>query len=270
MCEHANTEEPPSLVTLLTDFGTADGYVAAMKGILYSANPKLRVVDITHEIPDQDIFRAAMILQQVAATFPRGTVHVVVVDPGVGTARLPVAVASQGHFFVGPDNGVLALAATTPRRIFHITNRAFMRPRLSDTFHGRDIFAPCGARLACGEPIEAVGPRLEEMREIPIPTPRLEAQTIHAEVIYADRYGNLMLNVHEDQVGGLDRASIRTHIGGFVIEGLRTTYGDVAVGELVVYIGSSGYVEVARREGNARHYLGAPRGTPVMMRHAPK
>jgi hypothetical protein len=181
-----------------------------------------------------------------------------------------VALEAGGQYFVGPDNGVLALAAPEPRRIFNITNREFMRPRLSDTFHGRDIFAPVGARLACGVAIEEVGPSLPTMREIPIPVARFGDGEIQAEVIYADRYGNLMLNVHDDMIRGLDRASMHTHIGGYVIDGLRTTYGDVAVGDLVVYIGSSGYVEVARREGNARHYLGAPRGTRVRMRHDPK
>ncbi len=261
---------PCGLLTLLTDFGSSDGYVAAMKGIVYSTSPTIRVVDITHEVESQDVFRAAMILRQVAATFPVGTVHVAVVDPGVGTSRKPLAVESRGQFFVGPDNGVLALAAAEPRRIHEITNAALMQPTLSDTFHGRDIFAPVAAHLACDTSLQDVGPALTTMKEIPVPLPVHHPEAIEAEVVYADRYGNLMLNVHADEIIGIDRASFITHIGGFVIEGLHITYGDVRVGELVVYIGSSGYIEVARREGNARHYLGAPHGTKVVLNHAPK
>lgn len=270
MSASSNGGPQPRLVTLITDFGSADGYVAAMKGVLYSACAELRVVDITHEIPAHDVFRAAMILGQVASTFPGGTVHVAVVDPEVGTRRLPLAVESGGQIFVGPDNGVLSLAAKTPRRIFQITNPAFQRARQSDTFHGRDIFAPTGARLACGAQIHEVGPPLESMAEVHIPAPKIDAGVIQAEVIFADRYGNLMLNVHEDLLAGIAPESVCTQIGGFTIEGLRVTYGDVAVGQLVVYVGSSGYVEVARREGNARHYLGAPRGTPALLCHAPR
>jgi hypothetical protein len=256
-------------LTLLTDFGTRDAYVAAMKGTAYCTSPGIRVVDITHEVSGQDIFRAAIILEQVAGTFPAGTVHVVVVDPGVGTRRKPLAVECNDQLFVGPDNGVLALATSGPRRIFEIQNSELMRPTLSDTFHGRDLFAPVGAHLACGTPIEEVGPELQTMQELPLPQPRFERDHIDAEVIYSDQYGNLMLNVHVQQLEGIDRDSVRTHIGGFDIAGLSTTYGDVEIGELVVYVGSSGFVEVARREGNARHYLGAPRGTRVRIEHAP-
>ncbi len=263
-------EPPPTchLLTLLTDFGTRDGYVASMKGTAYAASPRIRVEDITHEVTGHDIFRAAIILEQVAPTFPPGTVHVVVVDPGVGTQRKPLAVECNEQIFVGPDNGVLALAAAGPRRIFEIQNPSLMRPTLSDTFHGRDLFAPVGAHLACGTPIEQVGPELPTMLELPLPQPVFAPNHVDAEVIYADQYGNLMLNVHAHQLEGIDRDTVQTHIGGFAIDGLSTTYGDVAIGELVVYVGSSGFVEVARREGNARHYLGAPRGTRVRIDHA--
>jgi len=255
------------ILTLLTDFGTSDGYVAAMKGTALSLSSTLRVIDITHEVPSQDIFRAALILKQVARTFPEGTVHVVVVDPGVGTDRRPIAVESRGQYFVGPDNGVLTLAATPPRQAFQITNPDLMRAKLSDTFHGRDLFAPAGARLACDTSIEDVGPALDSIEEIPLPAPTLSQGTIVGEVIYADRYGNLMINVTEDQLAALDRESIQVSISGITIEGLKQTYADVRLGELVAYIGSTGYLEVARREGNARHYLGAPRGAQVILNH---
>jgi len=258
------------LLTLLTDFGTSDGYVAAMKGIAYGIADCIRIVDITHEVPDQDVFRAAVILKQVAHHFPPGTVHVVVVDPGVGTHRRPLAVEARGQYFVGPDNGVLALAAPAPRRAHVIENTDLMRSDRSDTFHGRDIFAPVGAHLARGVDVARVGPEVEDMLDLAMPRPVFHRDSIDAEVIYADKYGNLMLNIDEGDLEGIDPASMQTTISGFVIEQLRSTYAEVEIGELVVYLGSSGYLEVARREGDARHYLGAPRGTRVVIRHAPR
>lgn len=255
------------ILTLLTDFGSADGYVAAMKGTALSISPTLRVVDITHEVPHQDIFRAALILKQVASSFPAGTVHVVVVDPGVGTARRPIVVESGEHYFVGPDNGVLALAAKPPRQAYHITNAELMLPRLSSTFHGRDIFAPTGSHLACSADVEDVGPAIDDIEEIPLPRPTRGDASLTGEVIYADQYGNLMININEDHLNGLPPDAMTLQVGGITIEGLKQTYGDVRIGELVFYIGSSGYLEVARREGNARHYLGAPRGAPVVLHH---
>ncbi len=260
---------PPScgILTLLTDFGRADGYVAAMKGIVLSISPTLNIVDITHDVPRQDIFQAALVLKQVAPNFPAGTVHVVVVDPGVGTERRPIVVEAGDHYFVGPDNGVLSLAAAKPRRAYHITNRDLMLERLSHTFHGRDIFAPTGAHLACSADPEQTGSAIDDMVEIPLPQPTVDEGTITGEVIYADQYGNLLVNITEDYLSKLGPDSMTLTVSGISIEGLKKTYGDVSIGELVFYIGSTGYLEVARREGNARHYLGAPRGAQVVLHH---
>jgi S-adenosyl-L-methionine hydrolase (adenosine-forming) len=255
------------ILTLLTDFGRADGYVAAMKGTALSISPTLNVVDITHDVPRQDIFGAALILKQVAPTFPTGTVHVVVVDPGVGTGRRPIVVESGGQYFVGPDNGVLSLAAAEPRRAYHITNSNLMLERLSNTFHGRDIFAPIGAHLACSSTPEEAGEAVDDIMDVPLPRPIVEDSTITGEVIYADQYGNLMININEDHLVGLAPNTMTLNVSGISIAGLKKTYGDVTIGELVFYIGSTGYLEVARREGNARHYLGAPRGAQVVLFH---
>jgi len=255
------------ILTLLTDFGRADGYVAAMKGTALSISPTLRVVDITHDVPRQDIFRAALILKQVAPTFPAGTVHVVVVDPGVGTERRPVVVESGDQYYVGPDNGVLTLAARPPRRAYNITNGDLMLERLSRTFHGRDIFAPTGAHLACSASLEDVGPAIDDITEIPLPRPTFDKGSITGEVIYADQYGNLMVNICQDHLAGIEPDSMTLTVSGISIEGLKQTYGDVGIGDLVFYIGSTGYLEVARREGNARHYLGAPRGAHIVLHH---
>jgi len=255
------------ILTLLTDFGSVDGYVASMKGTALTISPHLRLVDITHDVPHQDLFRAALILKQVAPTFPPGTVHVVVVDPGVDTSRRPIVVESGDHYFVGPDNGVLTLAAPPPRRAWHITNRNLMLDRLSKTFHGRDIFAPTGAHLACATSPEDVGPTVHDITEIPLPQPTVEPGSVSGEVIYADQYGNLMVNISEEHLSGLTPENMTLKVSGITIEGLKGTYGDVPIGDLVFYVGSTGYLEVARREGNARHYLGAPRGAHVVLHH---
>ncbi len=255
------------IITLLTDFGRADGYVAAMKGIALSISSTLNVVDITHDVPRQDIFGAALILRQVAPNFPAGTVHVVVVDPGVGTERRPIVVAAGDHTFVGPDNGVLTLAAAAPRRAYHITNRDLMLERLSHTFHGRDVFAPTGAHLACSADPEKTGPAIDDIVELNLPLPTIDKGTITGEVIYADQYGNLMVNITEDHLSKLDPDAMTLNVNGISITRLRRTYGDVPIGELVFYIGSTGYLEVARREGNARHYLGTPRGAQIVLHH---
>jgi hypothetical protein len=253
------------IVTLLSDFGTADGYVAAMKGAILAVSPGLRVVDVTHEVPPQDVRSGAFILAQVAPVFPPGTVHVAVVDPGVGSLRRPLLVLAAGQAFVGPDNGLLTRAAPRPHEVRHLSRPSWWRPAPSRTFHGRDLFAPVAAHLASGRDPADAGPVITDPVELCLPEPVERPGGLVGEVIHADRFGNLVTNVGGDRLAGADPAALQFAIAGFTITGLSATFADVAPGELVAYVGSDGLLEVGRRGGDARHYLGAPLGTAIQV-----
>jgi S-adenosylmethionine hydrolase len=244
------------VITLLTDFGTADGYVAEMKGVLYSAVPDANIVDLSHDIPPQDVERARLAVARYWRRFPSGTVHVVVVDPGVGSARAPLAVASDGRFLVGPDNGVLSpslLAAGSRSVALRVPNAA------APTFHGRDVFAPAAASLALGHPIDSLGAAFHEPMVRRTPEARRGADgAIVGEVIAIDRFGNAITNLIAPRGGWIESA-------GRTIPILRT-YTDAEVGDVLALVGSSGFVEVARRDGNAAETLGLVRGAVVTLR----
>lgn len=247
------------LLTLLTDFGTADGYVGELKGVLFSRVPDARVVDITHDIAPQDVDGARLVLARVWRRFPPGTVHVVVIDPGVGTARAAIAVTSDGRALVGPDNGVLSPALLAPgARAVALPVPAGAAP----TFHGRDVFAPAAARLATGSALDALGaafesPVLRRTAEVR----RLADGSILGEIITIDRFGNLITNL-------LARHGGTVEVRGRVIPLDATSYGDVAPGALLATTGSTGLVEIAVRNGSAASLLGVPRGTGVIFRRA--
>ena len=244
------------VITLLTDFGTADGYVGEMKGILLAKVPDAAIVDITHEIPPQDIEGGRLALARVWRRFPRGTVHLAVVDPGVGGHRGALAVASDDRFLVGPDNGLLspALLVTGARAV-----ALPIPPASAPTFHGRDVFAPAAAALALGCSLEALGaPVLEPLiRRTPEPR-RLDDGAVQGEVIAIDRFGNALTNLV-----GLRRGAVE--ISGRALP-LRRTYSDGASGRPVAVIGSSGLIEVAVRDGSAARDLGLTRGSVVVFR----
>lgn len=244
------------IITLLTDFGTADGYVAEMKGVLLSAVPEANVVDLSHDIPAQDVECARLAVARYWRRFPAGTVHLVVVDPGVGSARAPMAVSSDDRFLVGPDNGVLSpslLAAGA--RVVALSVPIFA----ASTFHGRDVFAPAAAQLARGTPLDALGSLLVDpiIRRTP-EAHRAGDGAVLGEVIAVDRFGNAISNLIAPRGG-------RIEIAGRSMAIVRT-YADVPVGELVALVGSSGFVEVAQRDGHAARTLGVARGTPVTLR----
>ncbi|HEY3351783.1 MAG TPA: SAM-dependent chlorinase/fluorinase [Polyangia bacterium] len=254
----------PAIITLLSDFGTADAYVAAMKGVILGLAPAARLVDVTHEIPPQDVFRGALVLREAAGSFPAGTVHLAVVDPGVGTAREPILIDTPTARFVGPNNGVLTLAAQPPLRVHQLTEPALRREPASATFHGRDVFAPAAAYLARGVPAAAFGPPLDDARlvRLALPRPRREGAVLCGEVIHVDRFGNLVTSI---RAADLERAGSRLRIeaGGEVIMGLSRTYGEAAPGALLALIGSGGFLEVAVRDGSGAARLGLGRGAPV-------
>ena len=244
------------IITLLTDFGTADGYVAEMKGVLFSAAPEATVVDLSHDIPSQDIECARLAVARYWRRFPPGTVHVVVVDPGVGTTRAPLAVSSDGRFLVGPDNGVLSpslLAAGSHAVSLRVPSTA------APTFHGRDVFAPAAAQLALGFAVDELGTVLSDpvVRRTP-EARRAPDGSVLGEVIAIDRFGNAVTNLIAPRGGQVEIAGRRLPIA--------RSYADVPPGEFVALIGSIGFVEVAQRDGRAADALGVARGTPVTLR----
>jgi len=241
------------IVTLLTDFGVADGYVAEMKGALLRRAPGATLVDVTHEIPPGDVAAGAYVLGRTWRAFPEGTLHLGVVDPGVGTARRALAAEAGGHRFVAPDNGILSrVLEAHPARVVSLEVGAAACP----TFHGRDVFAPAAARLLAGEPLAALGPAIGD--PVLLPPARLERRgpDLVGEVVHVDRFGTLVTNLPGAAVG----APVR--IGSRDVE-LRATFADVAPGALVAFVGSGGTVEVAVRNGRADEVLGAGRGVEV-------
>ena len=252
------------LVTLTTDFGTRDPYVAAMKGVLLDRCPQLRLVDLSHEIGPQDVLEAAIFLAGALPTFPAGSVHLAVVDPGVGSERRAIAVRTGGQTVVCPDNGLLTLFAREhPIEAAHeITNPAFMRADISATFHGRDLFAPAAARLACGAPLSEAGPALKGgIVTIDVPEARRDGDEIRGEVLRIDRYGNAITNV---TLTLLDRGIIaEVRAGEARLRALHRTYADVALGEPLALFESNGYLAIAVNGGDAGATLDLARGTAV-------
>ena len=247
------------IITLLTDFGTADGYVGEMKGVLASQAPATPLVDISHDLPAHDVDAARLALARYWRRFPVGTVHLVVVDPGVGSARACIAVESQGRHLVGPDNGVLSPALLVgDARVVTLS----VPTSASATFHGRDILAPAAAALANGVAFDTLGSPMiaPNVRRTP-EARRLDDGGIAGEVISVDRFGNAITNLMTLRPGG------RIEVAGRVLPLVRT-YADVAVGEAAALTGSSGLIEIAVREGSAASALGVVRGTAVVLRRA--
>ena len=252
------------VITLTTDFGSVDGYVGTMKGVILGICPEADIVDITHEICPHSVPEAAYVLHTAAPFFPPGTVHLVVVDPGVGSARQPIVVQTQRFYYVAPDNGVLTMAlAQDPGQLaIHLTELRFRLPRISATFHGRDIFAPASAHLARGIDAREMGSpiSLSDLVTLPFRQPKLQAnETWQAEILHIDRFGNMITNLQIPASG----VQLSISIGQERITGLKRTFADVEPGELVAYVGSSGYLEIAVREGNAAAQLNLGVGDPV-------
>ena len=246
----------PPIVTLLTDFGTADGYVAEIKGVLLSQLPDACIVDVTHEVPAHDVESGRLAVARYWRRFPAGTVHLAVVDPGVGSSRAALAVESDGRFLVGPDNGILSPA------LLLAGARAVALPvpaQAAPTFHGRDVFAPAAAALLSGTPLDALGhPQLAPVVRRTPEAHRRDDGSIQGEVITIDRFGNAITNCLGRRGGTLE-------VAGRTLAIVRT-YADVEAGALVALCGSTGLLEIARRDGSAAQQLGLARGAPVIHR----
>lgn len=256
------------VIALTTDFGTRDGYVAAMKGVILGIAPGISLVDVSHEVAPQDVAGAAFLLAGVYRFFPRDTVHLVVVDPGVGTARRGLAARSGGHLFVAPDNGVLTPVYDAPEgaEIVALTNSDYWLAEVSRTFHGRDVFAPVAAHLAREVPLASLGPPVRDPVRLQLPTPPVPGRAVEGTVVWVDHFGNLVTNIPAS-VLALGQ-TYRVAVGHLTVTGLFTTYGDVRAGQPLALVGSHGYIEVAVREGSAAEMAGVGRGATVRLEPA--
>lgn len=256
---------PSGVITLLSDFGLADGYVAAMKGVLLQLAPGCSLVDVTHLVARHDIVGGGFVLASAVPFFAEGTVHLAVVDPGVGSDRPAVALRTSTAWYVGPDNGLLwrAAGADLVEGVAIEAVPGFDRPR-SATFHGRDLFAPAAAHLARGEPLSDLGPGVTDLVQPDLPGPEVGSGRVSGEVLHIDHFGNMITNV---ALGDLPDGpgDLITEVGGSRIKGLVRCYADAKPGSLCVLIGSEGLLEIAMTEGSAADRLGAARRVPVVV-----
>lgn len=257
------------IVALLTDFGTRDAYVAAMKGVVLGLCPDATLVDLSHDIPPHDVRTGARVLADCHAVYPVGTIFLAVVDPGVGSARRAVAVDTGDYRLVGPDNGVLSavLDRHPPKKIVELTDRKYQRPTISRTFEGRDRFAPAAAHLAKGVAMTLLGRGVTGYERLEWPAPEIGVEAIGGEVEHVDRFGNLVTNVPRAAVERLLRdGAIDIRLGDHEVPRLVATYAEAAAGELCALFGSTDHLEVAVNGGSAADRLAATAGAPVALR----
>ncbi len=256
------------VITLTTDFGTRDAYVGIMKGVILGLNPKAQIVDLSHEICPRGIEQASFLLFTSYRFFPQDTVHLVVVDPGVGSERRALAARSKGAYFVTPDNGLLSYVAAKEgfQEVIELTNPNFWLNPVSSTFHGRDIFAPVAAHLSLGVELGRLGEPVKDMVTLSIPSPAWGGTRLEGRVIYTDRFGNLVTDIPGE---ALPSEPCNICLAGQVISDLHRTYQEVGKGEALAYVGSSGFLEIAVREASAEELLGAGPGTSVLLEVEP-
>jgi S-adenosylmethionine hydrolase len=276
----------PPIITLLTDFGTSEGYVGAMKGVILSIAPNAQLIDLTHQIGPQDIQRAALVLVTTCCYFPPEAVHLVVVDPGVGGQRRLIAMQTQAGRFVAPDNGVLSyvLAREPDAVIVELKAEAYRLPNSSYTFHGRDIFSPAAAHLAAGVDLHALGPRIDDPVRISLPRVTCTDDALGGEVLHIDHFGNILTSIMQLRWTGegelsfeplfepigqtpppFDAARAQATLGWHVLDGVHPTYSAAALGQAVAIVGSDGELEIAVNGGNASHQLSAQTGDRVTL-----
>ena len=259
------------LIALLTDFGLRDHYVGAMKGVIAGLCPEAALVDITHDVPAHDIVAGSLVLEAAAEAFPPGTVFLCVVDPGVGTSRRAIAARVGEWIYVGPDNGLLTLVARGCglAEVVELTEPRFGRAVVSRTFEGRDRFAPAAAWLAAGTPLREFGAAIGDVVQLDLPEARIEARDIAGEVLIVDHFGNLVTNIRRGPLESWAGTSLLdVSARGRPVGPLRRTYADVAPGEPLALIGSSGRLEIACNGRNASDLLQLGRGGPVRVRRA--
>lgn len=255
------------IITLTTDFGTRDGFVAQMKGVILGLNPDARLIDVTHDIEPFSVTSGALVLKGISRAFPAGTIHVAVVDPGVGGERRGMVLKAGDHYYVGPDNGLFSLvrAGEQSWHAREIENPQIVRADPHPTFHGRDVFAPVAAHLSTGLRIESMGPRLLDPVTLPIASPRIIDRGIEGCVIHIDRFGNLTSNI---EAGMLTRGVRNVALGDVKIPRMSRFFGEVESDEPVALINSFGFLEIAVNRGNAAERFGAAEGAQVVVEFA--
>ena len=263
------------VITLMTDFGDRDAYVAIMKGVILTINPRATIVDITHQIDPQNIRQAAYLISDSYQYFPKDTVHILIVDPGVGSSRTIIALRLHGHIFLAPDNGLLSLLLTDKQidSTFRVDNDDFFLEPVSNTFHGRDIFAPVGAQISLGTPLDKLGPPIDRSALIKLELPQTQFTkdgVLEGAVIDIDRFGNLVTNLDWDTIkwhySKVKNDQFHFVIGNHRIEGLSRTYDDVAEDIPLALIGSRGFLEISINQGNAAMVFDATVDTPVFIK----
>ena len=254
------------ILTLTTDFGLGDHFVGTMKGVILSICPPAQIVDISHGVAPFEIGEGAYLIAQAYRYFPKRTVHVIVVDPGVGTSRRPIVMEAAGQYFVAPDNGVLAmvLAREEKARFRLISNAKYFLPRVSTTFHGRDIFAPVGAHLAAGVPAARMGKIIEDYLKPGFDKPhRTGKRTWMGRILKIDRFGNVITNFHVDEFGDLALRNFSFAFGPVAVAATARNYAERPPGELFAIVGSSGYYEVSLSQGSAAKAIGCESGAAI-------
>jgi S-adenosylmethionine hydrolase len=256
------------IITLLTDFGLKDPYVASLKGVILTINPRCRIIDITHQVNPHDIEEGAFILANAYSAFPKGTIHLSVIDPGVGSQRKPILFVTKNYFFIGPDNGLftLALRKETVRQAVGLTNRKYFLPKVSATFHGRDIFAPVAARLSLGTKPETFGDEINSWTELPFQKPSTKGEKLAGKIVHIDTFGNLVSNIGQKQFFEFVRGhSFAITAGRRVIHVLKKGYWEGKRNELMALFGSGGFLEISVRESSAQKALKIKRGDRVVV-----
>lgn len=253
----------------MTDFGLRDHYVASMKGVILGIAPQAAIVDVTHEIRRHDITQGAFILRETAPWFPAGAIHVAVVDPGVGTQRRIIAARCGKQVVIAPDNGLVSLLRQSVEEVRVVENPRLMLPRVSGTFHGRDVMAPVAAALCNGAKLADVGPPTDHLEILQLARPRIDADhSIHGEVLHVDSFGNLITNIHRGDLVTAMRhlPDAHVHIGDTDLGRLRHTYAEAAAGEPLAIIGSGELLEIAVNRGSAAERFGGTIGAVVIVR----
>lgn len=255
-------------IALLTDFGLEDNFVGVMKGVILSINPHIRIIDISHAVAPQDIFQAGFLLNSCFSFFPKKTIFLVVVDPGVGSKRKPIIIKTKNYFFIGPDNGVLSLAANrdTLQQIHLIENERYILKPVSHTFHGRDIFSPVAAYISKNKKLSAFGKQIHSIKQIKIPKPIIHKGILQGKIIYIDRFGNLVTNINKQLlIKFKHNAPVQIILRNKSINSVSSSYQSVKPGKPLAVFGSFGFLEIAINRSSAEKYFNAKKNDVIQI-----